>query len=156
MWMRSSQGVKASDCQCRSRNSPGLDPSILRIWGAADEAVLNTVHRKKIQKMPLLILIDQFFGTVGTVPFFHGGTGTGTVFKLRTLAEPEPEQNGITNCHRHSCVFDFLHLTFFSFTVSINLIKLINFFLLKKLTVYLKRQYFSNICFENCAFCGLL
>jgi hypothetical protein len=45
-----------SDCQCRSRNSPGFDPSIFRhsgIWGAADEAVLNTVHRKKIQKIPL-------------------------------------------------------------------------------------------------------
>ncbi len=38
-----------SDCQCRRRNSPGFDSSILRhsgIWGAADEAVLNTVHRK--------------------------------------------------------------------------------------------------------------
>jgi hypothetical protein len=42
--------VRASDCQCRSRNSPGFDPSILRhsgIWGAADETVLNTVHRRK-------------------------------------------------------------------------------------------------------------
>jgi hypothetical protein len=32
------------------RNSPGFDPSILQhsgIWGAADEAVLNIVHRKK-------------------------------------------------------------------------------------------------------------
>ncbi len=32
---------------------PGFDPSILRhseIWGAVDEAVLNTVHRKKISK----------------------------------------------------------------------------------------------------------
>jgi hypothetical protein len=42
--------VKAADCQCQSRNSPGFDSSILRhsgIWGAADEAVLNIVHRKK-------------------------------------------------------------------------------------------------------------
>ncbi len=34
--------------QCRSRNCPGFDPSILRhsgIWGAADETVLNTVHK---------------------------------------------------------------------------------------------------------------
>ncbi len=37
----------------QSHNSPGLDPSILghrRIWGAADEAVLNNV-----QKIPLFI-----------------------------------------------------------------------------------------------------
>jgi len=36
MWIRFSWVVRASDCQCRSRNSPGLDPSILRhsgIWG---------------------------------------------------------------------------------------------------------------------------
>ncbi len=55
--MRSSLVVRASDCQFRSRNSPGFDPSILRhsgIWGAADEAVFNTVHREKIQKIPLL------------------------------------------------------------------------------------------------------
>jgi hypothetical protein len=33
-----------------SRNCPGFDPSILRhsgIWGAADETVLNIVHKKK-------------------------------------------------------------------------------------------------------------
>ncbi len=44
--------VRASDCQCRNRNSPTFDPSILRhsgIWGAADEAVLDTVHKKIIQ-----------------------------------------------------------------------------------------------------------
>ncbi len=54
--MRPSQVVRAADCQCRSRNSPGFDPSILRhsgIWGVADEAVLNTVHiKEKIQKSP--------------------------------------------------------------------------------------------------------
>ncbi len=101
--MRSSLVVRASDCQCWSRNSPGFDP-VLRIrvhiylglpdpepdplvrgmdtdllvrcmdphqnvmdpqhwfdpsilpdsgiWEAADEAVLNTVHSKKIQKNP--------------------------------------------------------------------------------------------------------
>ncbi len=51
--MRSCLVVRASDCQCRSRYSPGFDPSILRhsgIWGAADEAVLNTVYREKIKK----------------------------------------------------------------------------------------------------------
>jgi hypothetical protein len=54
--MRSSLVVRASDFQCQSRNSPGVDPSILRhsgIWGAADEAMLNTVLRKKrIQENP--------------------------------------------------------------------------------------------------------
>ncbi len=56
MWMRSSLMVRASDCQNRSRHSPGFDPGILRhsgTSGATDEAVLNTVHRKKIQKIPL-------------------------------------------------------------------------------------------------------
>ncbi len=56
-YVRSSQVVRASDCQYRSPNSPGFHPSILRhsgIWGEADEAVLNKVHRrKKIQKFPL-------------------------------------------------------------------------------------------------------
>jgi hypothetical protein len=36
--------------QCRNRNCPGFDPSTLRhsgIWGAADEAVLNIVHKNK-------------------------------------------------------------------------------------------------------------
>ncbi len=50
LWMRSSRVVRASDCQCRSRNSPGFNPSLLPhsgIQGAADERVLNTVHRKK-------------------------------------------------------------------------------------------------------------
>jgi hypothetical protein len=53
MWMRSSQVVRASGCQCQSRNSPGFIPSILRhseIWGAADEAVLNDVLYKKNPK----------------------------------------------------------------------------------------------------------
>ncbi len=56
--LRKSLVVRASDCQCRSRNSPGFGPSILKHSGilrAADEAVLNTVHRrKKIKKIPLL------------------------------------------------------------------------------------------------------
>ncbi len=48
--MRSSLVVRASDCQCTRCNGPGFDPSIRRhsgIWGAADEAVLNTVRKKK-------------------------------------------------------------------------------------------------------------
>jgi hypothetical protein len=56
--MRSSQVVRASGCQCQI---PGFDLIILRhsaIWEAADEAVLNNVHKnnkkfKKIQKNPL-------------------------------------------------------------------------------------------------------
>ena len=56
--MRPIRVVRASDCQCRSHNCPGFDPSILRhrgIWGATDEAALNTVQ-KIIQKIPLLII----------------------------------------------------------------------------------------------------
>ncbi len=48
--MRSSLVVRGSDCQCTSCNGPGFDPSIRRhsgIWGAADEAVLNIVRKKK-------------------------------------------------------------------------------------------------------------
>ncbi len=48
-----SRVVRASGCQCQSRNSPGFVPSIIRhsgIWGAADEAVLSNVHKKKKSK----------------------------------------------------------------------------------------------------------
>ncbi len=48
-WMSSSRVVRASDSKCCSRNCPGFDPSVLRntgIRGAADEAVLNIVHKK--------------------------------------------------------------------------------------------------------------
>jgi hypothetical protein len=51
--MRSSQVTIASDSQCRSHNCPGFNPSILRhsgIRGAADEAVLNIIHKKKFLK----------------------------------------------------------------------------------------------------------
>ncbi len=60
--MRSSLVVRASDCQCTSCNGPGFDPSIRRhsgFWGAADEAVLNTVA-----------------GPTGTLPAAPGPTGT--------------------------------------------------------------------------------
>ncbi len=49
LWMRSNRVVRASDSQCRSRNCPVFDPSILRhsgIGGVADETVLNIVHKK--------------------------------------------------------------------------------------------------------------
>ncbi len=42
--------IRASDCQCQSRNSPGFVPTILQhsgIWGAADEVV----HRRKKPKI---------------------------------------------------------------------------------------------------------
>jgi len=48
-WMISSQEVRASGCQSRSRKSPGFDPSILRHSGIlrlACEVVLNNVHKK--------------------------------------------------------------------------------------------------------------
>ncbi len=49
--MRSSQVAIASNSQCRRRNCPGFDPSILRhigTWGAADEAVLNIGHNLRL------------------------------------------------------------------------------------------------------------
>ncbi len=53
--MRSSRVVRVSDSQCRSRNCP----IILRHSGileAADETVLNIVHKKKkIPKIPLFL-----------------------------------------------------------------------------------------------------
>ncbi len=48
--MRSSRVVRASDCHWRSRNS--------RISGVADEAVLNTLHRKS-KKSPLLGIVKS-------------------------------------------------------------------------------------------------
>ncbi len=52
--MRSSQVVRASDSQCRSRNCPGFDPSILDTVESegrqTDEAVLNIVHTLKKEK----------------------------------------------------------------------------------------------------------
>jgi hypothetical protein len=53
LWMRYSRVFRASDSQCRSRNCPGFNPSILRysrIWGAADKTVLNTVKKSPLKK----------------------------------------------------------------------------------------------------------
>jgi hypothetical protein len=58
VWMRSSQVVRTSDCQFRSRNGPGFDTNIHQHSGicrAADESVLNTVHREKKSKKILLL-----------------------------------------------------------------------------------------------------
>ncbi len=57
----SSRTVSASDSQCRSRNSPGFDPSILRhsgIWGAADETVLKIVLKIPPEKKIIIIIQD--------------------------------------------------------------------------------------------------
>ncbi len=73
--MRSTRVDRVSDSQCRSRNCPGFDPSILRhsgIWAAADEAVMNIVHkREEIPKSPPLknvsysvTIISSFYNTV--------------------------------------------------------------------------------------------
>jgi len=51
--MRSCRVVRASASQCHSRICPGFHPCILRhggIWGAADETVMNFVHKKKKSK----------------------------------------------------------------------------------------------------------
>ncbi len=53
MW--SSRVVRASDCQCQSRNNPGFHSSILLhsgIWRAADEEVLNKVRNFAEIKRP--------------------------------------------------------------------------------------------------------
>jgi hypothetical protein len=81
--MRSSLLVRASDCQCRSRNSPWFDPSILRhsgICGAADEAVFNIVHRKKNQKNHPVIYLFQL-RTLQVLSL--EGTGTGYLERER-------------------------------------------------------------------------
>ncbi len=63
-WMTSSRVVWASGCQCQCRNSLGFDPSILRhsgIWEAANEAVLNNVHKKEKNPMkaPLRLYVNM-------------------------------------------------------------------------------------------------
>ncbi len=64
--------LRVSDCQFRSCNSPGFDPSILRhseIWRAADEAVLNKVHLKKYKKSPCLFKYVYRCITVSTYKY---------------------------------------------------------------------------------------
>ncbi len=46
LWMRSSRVLRASDCQCRRRNSPGLDPCNFRNSGIWRAAVNETVFNK--------------------------------------------------------------------------------------------------------------
>ncbi len=56
LWMKSSRMVRASDCQCKTSNSPGLDPSILRqsdIWGRR-QMKQCWIKYKNTTKIPLL------------------------------------------------------------------------------------------------------
>ncbi len=76
LWMRPSRVFRASFCQCRSRNSPtpGFDPSFLRhsgIWGAADEAVLKTVHKKILKNPPFKSFLLNSFQTYVTDLLVH-------------------------------------------------------------------------------------
>jgi hypothetical protein len=53
-WMRSSRVVRASDSQCRSRNCPGFDPSILRHSESEGRHMKQSyIKNKKIKKSPL-------------------------------------------------------------------------------------------------------
>ncbi len=57
-WIERLTANKYKRSQCRSRSCPGFDPSVLRhsgIWGAADEVVLNIVHKKIQQNHPFYI-----------------------------------------------------------------------------------------------------
>jgi hypothetical protein len=63
-WIRSSRVFRASGCQCLIATILGFDSSILRhsgIWGAAEEAGLNKVHKKfkNLKKSPFRILSDN-------------------------------------------------------------------------------------------------
>ncbi len=52
MWIKSSRVIRASDCQCKSCNSPGFIQASPTQWNlrAADKAVLNKVHKSKNKK----------------------------------------------------------------------------------------------------------
>ncbi len=72
--MRSSQVLRASGCQCQSRNSPEFDPSIIRdngIWGAAEESVLNKIHKNKNSPSEnIFALFMLFFLVYPFLPYF--------------------------------------------------------------------------------------
>ncbi len=48
LWMRSSRVVRSSDSQCRSRNCPGFDPSII------PDKVESEGRQMKLLKQPVL------------------------------------------------------------------------------------------------------
>ncbi len=77
--------VRASDSQCRSRNCPGFDPSILGhsgISGAADETVLNIAYKK--EKNPK------------KYPFITKSLPLNRMVAWHT---PEPHDGGLLNLH---------------------------------------------------------
>ncbi len=92
------------------------------------------------------------YGT-GTVTCQKVGTGTLIIYDCGT-EKKMVSQKALTNTQDKIVVFDCLHLTFFYTHFTINLMKLINFFLVKKFGM-LKGEIFSKILFENCAFYGL-
>jgi hypothetical protein len=63
--MRSSRVFISPACQCQTRNSPGFNPSILATQlnlMAADEAVLNKLLKKKLNKIsPFNVVISHYF-----------------------------------------------------------------------------------------------
>ncbi len=70
LWMRQSLVVRASDCQWRSRNSPGPDRSILRHRGGRFSSVeYSTVKKSKI---PLLKMYMWFIPFSIRGPFPYG------------------------------------------------------------------------------------
>ncbi len=96
MWMRSSRVVRASDCQCQSRNNPGFDPSIFRhsgIWEAANEAVLNIIHKKKIfnptYNRIFTVLHLPTFSTHLTTPMTLPYSGIAIVRYLQEIRKPQ-------------------------------------------------------------------
>ncbi len=96
MWMRSIRVVRASGSQCRSRNCPGFDPSILRhirIWEAADEAVL------KIPKNPPLIMFGWCCQVVADG--YGDPAEPGQLRPLDRLPRRRQEGSRILWCHRY-------------------------------------------------------
>ncbi len=71
MWMRSSLVVRASDCQCQSRYSPGFDLPTQWNLRAADEAVQSEVEIRWTG--------NKIEGWKDTVPF---------IFRKHTIQQP--------------------------------------------------------------------
>jgi hypothetical protein len=100
--MRSSRIVIASDSQCRSRNCPGFDTSILRhseIWGAADEAVLNKVLTEKTE-----IAINFFRSEIMASKRKAGGV---VAAKEPQIADSEDEALGDLDLDKYALLITF-------------------------------------------------
>jgi len=96
--MKSSRVVRSADCQCQSRNIPGFNPTILRLWEAVNEAVLNKVHigykknppifnfpQVKIQLCSILIL------PLRLIRYRRGYRSRGLLFIISALRIPLTE-----------------------------------------------------------------